>query len=290
MRFSFSTDAFISYSVFEAVEKIAAAGYEGVEILADIPHVYMHNLREPDLKKLKAVLARTGIQVSNINANTVRGYYESGANEPLFEPCLADPDPGVRAWRVDYTKKCIDLARALGSSNVSVTSGPIQPETTPEEGIEFLKGSLKSIIRYAEEKKVFIGLEYEPGLLIESGSELSCLISEIGSRFLGANLDLGHSHALGEEPESTINLLDGRIFHVHIEDTKGRKRLQLMPDAIEMDFKGLLSLFEKRSYRGFITIDLYAYPRRPEDAARRTLEFLKGLKLCNGNMLRKTTH
>ncbi|MBW7957501.1 MAG: sugar phosphate isomerase/epimerase [Deltaproteobacteria bacterium] len=289
MRFSFSTNAFTDYSVFEAVEKIAAAGYEGVEILADIPHLYVHTLKEPELKRLKAVLARTGIQVSNINANTVRGYYESGANEPLFEPCLADPDPGVRAWRVDYTRKCIDLAKALGSSNVSVTSGPIQPETTPEEGIEFLKGSLKSIMRYAEEKRVFIGLEYEPGLLIESGSELSCLISEIGSRFLGANLDLGHSHALGEEPESTINLLDGRIFHVHLEDLKGRKRLHLMPDTAEIDLKGLLSLFERRSYRGFITVDLYD-PRRPEEAARRTIEFLRALKLCNGSMLKKTSH
>lgn len=290
MRFSFSTTAFTGYSVFDAVERIAAAGYEGVEILADIPHLYVHTLKETEVRRLKAVLARTGIQVSNINANTVRGYYESGANEPLFEPCLADPDPGVRAWRVDYTKKCIDLAKALGSSNVSVTSGPIQPETTPEEGIEFLKGSLKSIVRYAEEKKVFIGLEYEPGLLVESGSELSCLISEIGSRFLGANLDLGHSYALGEEPESTMDLLDGRIFHAHIEDIRGRKRLRLVPDAVEIDFRGLLALFERRSYRGFMTVDLYARPQRPEEAARRTIEFLRALKLCGGGMLKKSTH
>ncbi len=290
MRFSFSTSAFTGYPIIEAVEKIALAGYEGVELLADIPHLYAHTIREADVKKLKAALARTGLKVSNINANTVRGYYASGDGEPLFEPCLADPDHYVRGWRVEYTKKCIDLARVLGSESVSVTSGPIQPETTPEESIEFLKDSLKSIIRYAEEKKVRVGLEYEPGLLIESSSELICLINEIGSRYLGANLDLMHSYILGEEPESTFDLLDGRIFHVHLEDLKGsRKRFHLMSGSGHLDYGQVLKLFQTRSYNGFVTVELYGGLHRPEEAARRSLEFLKGLKLLKGGVLKNAS-
>lgn len=276
MKFSFSTNAFIRQTVYKAIESIAAAGYEGVELLADIPHLYVHTLRAADIKKLKASLTANRIAVSNINANTVRGYYENGDAEPLFEPCLTDPDPEIRGWRVDYTKKCIDLARVLGCPTVSITSGPIQPESTPEEGIESLKAALMEIIAHAEEMNVKIGLEYEPGLLIESGSELSCLINEIGSEFLGANLDLGHSHLLGEDAESTVKLLQGRIFHVHIEDIKGRKHLHLIPGTGDMDFKKLLSLFEK-SYMGFITVELYPNSHKPEEAARKTLEFLKGI-------------
>ena len=276
MKSSFSTNAFITHTVYNAIESIAAAGYEGVELLADIPHLYVHTLRYADIKKLKASLTANRIAVSNINANTVRGYYENGDSEPLFEPCLTDPDPEVRRWRGDYTRKCIDLARALNCPNVSVTSGPIQPESTPEEGIEALKAALKEIIAHAEAMNVKVGLEYEPGLLIESGSELSCLINEIGSEFLGANLDLGHSHMLGEDPESTVNLLKDRIFHVHLEDIKGRKHLHLIPGTGDMDFKKLLALFEK-SYRGFITVELYANAHKPEEAARKSLEFLKGL-------------
>ncbi|HCY11941.1 MAG: hypothetical protein A2V21_313260 [Deltaproteobacteria bacterium GWC2_55_46] len=283
MRFSFSTNAFIRNSVVEAVEKIAAAGYEGVELLADTPHLYMHDVKEADIRKLKTAISRTGIKVSNINANTVRGYSESGHGDPLFEPCLTDPDREIREWRVDYTKRCVDLARHLGSANVSVTSGPIQPETTPEESIELLKKSLKSIVRYAEEKRVFVGLEYEPGLLIESSSELVCLINEIGSSSLGANLDLGHSHLLGEEPASTLDLLEGKIFHVRLEEIKGRR--QTTPGAEEMDFRHILSLFQKNSYHGFITLDLYAHPLRPEEAARKSVQFLKGMKVWNGDCL-----
>lgn len=276
MRFSFSTNAFIRQSVYKAIESIAAAGYEGVELLADIPHLYVHTLRSSDIRKLKATLTANRIAVSNINANTVRGYYWNGAGEPLFEPCLTDPDPDVRRWRVDYTKKCMDLAKTLGCPNVSVTSGPIQPESTPEEGVESLKKALREIIRHAEATGIRVGLEYEPGLLIESGSELSCLIGEIGSELLGANLDLGHSHVLGEDPEFAVGLLKGRIFHVHIEDIKGRRRYNPVPGAGNIDFRKLLSLFEE-NYGGFITVELYSCPDRPEEAARKSLEFLKGL-------------
>ena len=276
MKFSFSTNAFIRQTVYSAIESIAAAGYEGVELLADIPHLYVHTLRASDIKKLKASLTANRIAVSNINANTVRGYYENGDAEPLFEPCLTDPDPEVRGWRVDYTKKCIDLAKALNCPNVSVTSGPIQPESTPEEGIEALKAALREIIAHAGKMNVKVGLEYEPGLLIESGSELSCLINEIGSEYLGANLDLGHSHVLSEDPEFTVKLLQGRIFHVHLEDIKDRKHFHLIPGTGDMDFKKLLSLFEK-TYGGFITVELYTCPDNPVEAARKSLEFLRGL-------------
>lgn len=278
MRFSFSTNAFIRHSVFDAVEKIASAGYEGVELLADIPHLYVPALKSRDIKRLRETVTRLGLTVSNLNANTVRGYSGSGSVNPMFEPCLTDPDPEVRAWRVDYTRRCIEVARELGCGNVSVTSGPVQPESTPEEGVEFLRGALREIAAHAEEEGVRVGIEYEPGLLIESGSELSCLINEIGSPMIGANLDMGHSHVLGEDPEATLDLLDGRVFHVHLEDIKGGRHRHLIPGTGEMDFAFLLDLFEKRSYGGFLTVELYTYPHKPEEAARRSLEFLRGLK------------
>lgn len=278
MKFSFSTNAFIRHSVFEAVEKIAAAGYQGVELLADIPHLYIHTLRELDVQRLREVIQRTGMEVANINGNTVRGYYGRGSNEPFFEPCLTDPDPEVRRWRVDYTKRCVDLAKSLGCQNVSVTSGPIQPDTTPEESTDYLRESLRELIDYAEDKGIYVGLEYEPGLLIESCAELVGIIRDVGSPFLGANLDLGHSHVLGEDPLEVINSLYGKIFHIHLEDIKDRRHYHLIPGLGDMDFEYLLSLLNRRSYGGFITVELYTYPHQAEEAAQRSIEFLKGLK------------
>ncbi|MBI1910765.1 MAG: sugar phosphate isomerase/epimerase [Deltaproteobacteria bacterium] len=277
MKLSFSTNAFIRHSVVEAVEKIAAIGYQGVELLADIPHLYIHELRDEDIRDLKNVLSRTGIRVSNINSNTVRGYCEKETWNPFFEPVLSSPDPGIRKWRIEYTKRCIDLALNLNCPNISLTSGPIMPESTPEESLFFFKESLREISRYAQSKNIKVGIEYEPGLLIEYCVELAILLEEIGSTALGANLDLGHSHLLGEDPEVVIKTLSGKIFHIHLEDIRDRVHHHLIPGLGDMDFVSLFSLMEKYSYKGFVTVELYTYPEQPEEAASQAFNYLNNL-------------
>ncbi|MCC6345999.1 MAG: sugar phosphate isomerase/epimerase [Nitrospirales bacterium] len=279
MKLSFSTNAFVRYSVVKAVEKISSIGYEGVELLADIPHLYVHAMTASDIDRVKETIAWTGVKVANVNANTVRGYYGRKLWDPIFEPSLANPDPTARKWRVDYCKKSIDLAHALGSPMVSITSGRSMPEITPERSMDLLRESLKEVIEYAEGRNIRIGMEYEQGLLIEFAGELTALLAEIDSPYFGADLDLGHSHLAGEDPEAAIRSLAGKIFHVHLEDIKARKHYHLIPGLGDIDFEALLGLLARHAYDGFLTVDLYTYPFKPEEAARRAFEYLKALPL-----------
>lgn len=278
MRLAFSTNAFVEFSVFEAVERIAAIGYDGVEILADAPHLYPHSVSRSDLDKLTKVLARCGIEVANLNANTAVGYYGRTFWEPLFEPSLANPDPAARKWRIDYTKRCIDLAGVVGSRNVSITSGRVVPGTNPARALELLHESLGIVLEYAEKADIRVGVEYEPGLLVECYEELRSLIEAMNSTHLGANLDLGHSHVLGEDPETVVAGLSSRIFHIHLEDIRSRKHFHLIPGLGEIDFRGLFEILERHVYQGFATVELYTYPQEPEAAARRALSYLQSLE------------
>ena len=275
MRLSFSTNAFVRYSIFEAVEEIAAIGYQGIELLADAPHLYADSVASSDLNELKRVLDRTGLVVANVNANTAVGYYGRQFWEPLFEPSLANPDGDLRQWRIAYSKKCIDIACILGSPYVSLTSGRPLPGVSPEQSIEFLRDSLQELLKYAEDKSVRIGIEYEPGLLVERCEELLMLIEDVNSPYLGANLDLGHSHVLAEDPETVVNALDGKIFHIHVEDIKARKHYHLIPGTGDIDFAELFGILEAHNYEGFATVELYSYPHEPEAAARQSFSYLK---------------
>lgn len=277
MKLSFSTNAFVNHSLIEAVERIAAIGYEGVELLADVPHLYADSVKPADLDRLKRVLDRTGIRVANINANTAMGYYGRPFWEPLFEPSLANPDRSLRNWRIDYSRKCIQMAQALGATNVSVTSGRMVPGCHPEESMEFLRESLGVLLEFAGEAGIRVGIEYEPGLLIERCDELSELLLEMDSPFLGANLDLGHSHVLGEDPHTIIPKLGPRIFHLHIEDIRAGKHYHLVPGTGELDFRSLFGILEAQGYDGFATVELYSFPHRPEEAARQSWSYLRGL-------------
>ncbi|MFZ5998540.1 MAG: sugar phosphate isomerase/epimerase family protein [Nitrospirota bacterium] len=284
MKLSFSTNAFVRYSVSRAVEKISEIGYEGVELLADIPHLYVHSITSSDIDKLQLTINRSGITVANINANTARGYYGRTFWDPLFEPSIANPQESVRKWRVEYTKKCIDLAQSLNSPTISITPGRMIPGTPPEASIDLLKESLRDILDCAAKKNIRIGIEYEPGLIIEYYEELAALLDAMDSPFLGANLDLGHSHVLGEDPEQVIRTLGEKIFHIHLEDIKARKHYHLIPGTGDIDFDALFSILEKYSYKGFVTIELYTYPYQAEEAARKSMEFLKHLPFWTAKM------
>jgi fructoselysine 3-epimerase len=274
MNLSFSTNAFVRFPLCGAVEIIAALGYEGVEILADSPHLFVQDASAADIEDLRRVLARTGLKVASLNANTATGYYGRAFWEPLFEPSIANPDDVARRWRIDYSKKCIDLAQHLGAPCVSLTAGRLASTISPGQSMELLLMALRELVEYAGNRNIRIGLEYEPGLLIENGREMHWLLRQIESPFLGVNLDLGHSHVQGENPAEIIALFGERIVHVHLEDIDGRKHFHLIPGLGQVDFATIFRLLEVHGYDGFITVELYTYPHAPEEAARHALSYL----------------
>jgi len=279
MKLSFSTNAFVRFSVPEAIEIIAGAGYSGVEILADVPHLYPFSTTGAELDAIVSSLENNSIRVAGINANTAVGYYGGKFWEPLFEPSLANPDEDARKWRVEFTKKCIDLARFLSCRNVSVTSGRMVPGVRPQKSLALLRQSLLEILEYAAAGNVRIGMEYEPGLLIERAEELAGLILEIGAQNFGANLDLGHSHVAGEVPSEVTQLLASRIFHIHLEDISSRKHYHLIPGEGDIDFENIFRALSGIDYDGFVTVELYTYPENPGQAAEKAFNYLKNIFL-----------
>lgn len=248
-----------------------------MELLADTPHLYPFTFGAQDVRRLQELLREHGLAVANINANTAVGYYGRTFWEPLFEPSLANPDPLARRWRIDYTKKCVELGHLFGAGTVSVTSGCMLPGIRPEESLALLRGSLSEIVPFAQQHNMRIGIEYEPGLLISCAEELLSFLDDFASPFLGANLDLGHSHVLGEDHAEVISALAAKIFHIHLEDISRRKHYHLIPGQGDMDFTSILYSLDKQQYNGYITIELYTYSNAPDDAARRSISYLRGL-------------
>jgi len=277
MKLSFSTNAFVRFSVPEAIEIIAKTGYSGVEILADIPHLYPFSTTASELAEIVSSLEKNRILPANINANTAVGYYGAKFWEPLFEPSLANPEVDARKWRVEFTKKCIDMARFLSCPNVSVTSGRMVPGVKPETSLALLKQSIFEIVEYAAGKHVRVGMEYEPGLIVERAEELAGLIREVGAENFGANLDFGHSHIAGEAPSDVVERLASRIFHIHLEDISARKHYHLIPGEGDIDFEDIFRALAGIEYEGFVTVELYTCPENPEQAARKAFNYLKNV-------------
>ncbi len=274
MKLAFSTNAFTRQSLPEALEEIAGAGYSAVEILADVPHLYPPEVSAEELCDLQSLLDRTGLAVANLNANTAAGYYGRTFWEPVFEPSLANPDTAARRWRINYSKQCIDIAWRLKAQCISLTSGRLVPGIRPREAARIFRDALVEVLDYAAYRKIGVGLEYEPGLLIENCAELCELFEQLNSPWLGANLDIGHCRVVGEDIGAVIGRLGDRIFNVHVEDIRGRKHYHLVPGDGDIDFSRLFTDLRNIDYQKFVTVELYTYPDRPRRVARAAHSFL----------------
>ena len=276
MKLAFSTNAYTNYSLPDAVRRIADHGYAGVELLGDAPHAYFPTFGVDELSAVQTALAEAGLPVANVNANTAMGYYDDAPPSPFFEPSVNNPDASLREWRIDYTKRAVDLAVAVDAPAVSLSSGPsLSP---PDVAYDLLLDSLHEVLDYAEPRGIGVGIEYEPDLLIECTDEALALIDDVGRDGLGINLDVGHAAVSGEDLRESIERSADHITGIHLEDIPGGvggKHYHLIPGDGDLDFAEIFGALADVGYDGFVTLELYTYPDSPDVAAERSMAALE---------------
>tara|TARA_B110000438_G_scaffold282956_1_gene310483 strand:+ start:1657 stop:2487 length:831 start_codon:yes stop_codon:yes gene_type:complete len=273
MKTGFSTNAFTKFSLPETIEMIADIGYEGLEIVVDAPHAFLP-LTSEKLKQIKHSLENKKLLISNINANTVLGWNLEKGNDEKFEPSLSNKNETLRKWRVEYTKKAIEVAVELSAPSVCITSGIKNMESIENE-MTLMNKSLSEVLEFAEKNSILICMEYEPGLLIEKSDD----VFELSKSFknLGLNLDTCHVAVLNEDFSKVIHKFKDKIFHTHISDCKNSIHYHLIPGYGEIDFEKIYSNLKEINYDGFLTAELYTYAEEPREAASETFIFLNNL-------------
>ena len=277
MQLAYSSNAFTRFGLETALHQIADLGYTGVEILCEKPHWYPESVEAAAIENVKAILLERSLTVSNLNVNTANSYFSPPPPENVFEPALTNKNPDIRRVRENITCKAIVLAHQVGATCISLTAGHPAPGCLPELAIGYFVESLKTICEFAEQYGVKVGIEYEPGLLVERADEVCEVIYRVDSPLLGVNLDIGHSYLINETPEQAISSLAGRIWNVHIEDIKNQKHFHLAPGDGDLPFKRYLSALRQVDYQGFLTVELYSFPQQPQEVGQRSFDFLSRL-------------
>ncbi|HHO59131.1 MAG TPA: sugar phosphate isomerase/epimerase [Thiotrichales bacterium] len=277
MKLAYSTNAYTRTDLQSALCNIAELGFAGAEILCDTPHWLSHQVSEAEIDTIKQLLNETGLAVSNLNANTANGYFKPLPPENVFEPSLSSRHKAWREWRIDYSINTLQLANSLGARCISVTSGQPGSGGSPDEGLVIFIESLKVICETAEKLGIRVGVEYEPGLLVENAAELREVIDRVDAPCLGANFDIGHSFLCGESAQSAVSLLAGRIWNVHVEDIRGGKHYHLVPGEGDLPFEDYFQALRNAGYDNYLTVELYTCSHQPEAAGRRSLDYLTPL-------------
>jgi sugar phosphate isomerase/epimerase len=274
IRLAFSSNAFKKNTLNEAIDSIAAIGYRGVEVMADVPHALPAKLNADGRQKILRRIESTGLRASNVNAFTLFACGDT------YHPTWIEEDPRLRETRIEHTIGAIQLAAAIGAATVSLQpGGPLIGTSLSRDqaGERFAEG-LSRVLPEAQKRNVILAVEPEPGLFIETAGEYL----EFKNRYfrneptIRMNCDIGHLFCVGEDPATVIRSMPEQIAHIHLEDIgKNRVHQHLTPGRGVIDFASVFAAIEDVGYTGWTTVELYPYETTAAGVAQRAFEHLR---------------
>ena len=239
------------------VERIAALGYDGVELA----------VRDPGAVDTEALLGPVGRHALEVPAvGTGQAWGDEGLS-------FTDPSPRVRLAAIERINAHIPFAARTGAAIIiGLIRGVPGPDAEPDRAMAWLVEALESCCAAAAAHGVRLALEpinrYETPLVntVDQGLEL---IDRVGAGNLGLLLDTFHMNI--EEPsiEASIRRAGDRIFHFHAADSN-----RWHPGAGHLDFHGALNALNEAGYGGFVSFEMLPEPDA-ETAAREAMAHLK---------------
>ena len=176
-----------------------------------------------------------------------------------------------RAVLLDYTKKAIDFAKAVGAGNI-VLGCPKNRCVTENDDVEIAVEFFRTLGNYAAEHGVVLAMEANPVIygtnFLNKTQEAIEFINRVGSKGFKLNLDFG---TIVYNEESVDELADqiALINHVHISEPN----LKLI--EYREEHRVLMKMLRDTEYDRFISIEMGK--REDIEDVYRTIDYLTTL-------------
>ena len=277
MRLAFSTNAYLKHPFDEAASRIASLGYEGLELLADVPHAWPAGLLDVQKRGILRAMERSQLAFSNINAFMMNAVNDR--RQPYWYPSFIEPEPHYRQVRIDHTHRALDLCAELGAPHITTEpGGPLAPGQPRQEAIDLFVEVLKPLAQHAHDRGVLLLIEPEPDLLLEATDQYLVVAERVNAPSIGLNFDVGHAFCVREDLPRAIAKLAPHTRHYHFEDIAAtRVHHHLVPGTGAIDFAAVVSAIRATGYDGWLTVELYPFLDDPDAAARQAIEVMRPL-------------
>lgn len=259
----------ISYLMSDAVpdfaeltrrlERIAALGYHGVELVATHPLGY-------SIEDLVNLSKRLRLPVVSLLSGWSYG------NEGL---CLSSPDAGVRERAVGRLGEYAGHAAKVGSVLVvGLMQGQRNDEPDEQKANDRIAACLQQVASKAEAAGVTVVLE--PVNHLQAGfnntaAEAAAMVRRVGSPALGYMLDTIHMNIEERSVAGTIREHGAHIRHFHLCESNGGPY-----GSGNLDFPNVLKAVAESGYQGFLSTKIYRKATWQE-ATMSTMAFLSRL-------------
>jgi sugar phosphate isomerase/epimerase len=258
-----STIVFAPYTIDQALEGLAEAGYHACEIGAVkgwFEHIDPDTVRDAELARIGRKLNDLGLQPVSLSGHAQ----------------LQTPEGSARFARA------IDIAAELGMQVVNTYTGDA---TTDEERDAYFV-NVAELCDRAAARGLKIGMETDSNMLptAEIGGAILDRIDR--PEVLGFNYDPGNVvYYTGADPMTDVRFALPRLVHVHLKDKVGGKGVFNFPPVGdgELDIPGFLAILDAAGYTGPVSAEVEFDERGWPDydacraAAQRTVANLRGM-------------
>jgi fructoselysine 3-epimerase len=274
MKYAFNTWAYSSfpawlpcYPLDEAIRRIAAIGYDGVEIGCAAPHAWPAYLSKERRAELRNLLEASGLQAVSLLPTPGGG--------PGFNP--ASPLPEEREATVRYYNEVIDLASDLGAKKVLYIAGWQIFGSSRQQAWDRTKNCLDLIASHADKKGITIVVEPTAAAtnLIETADDAMELMRSVARDNVKVMFDTLHALYRNEIPADYVRAMRDDLVHIHVSDSN-----RVIPGEGRVDWIGLMQALNECGYDGYLTMEIGLDSRTadPDQIARTALKFLKGIE------------
>jgi L-ribulose-5-phosphate 3-epimerase len=271
MFLGYNTNGFAHHRLEDAIDILAELGYGGVALTLDIHHL---DPFAPDLPTQTAAIAH------QLARHRMRCVIETGARFLLnprqkHQPTLISPTPEERAVRLDFLKRCADIAADLNADCVSFWSGVATDNAPGGVRMTRLEDRCERLAEFAIEHNVRLAFEPEPGMFIDTMDKFAELHARMHHPAFGLTVDVGHLVCNGELPVSKF-LTEWKhvLWNVHIEDMKAGVHDHLMFGEGDVDFEDVFAGLRAAEYTGGVYVELSRHSHDAVNTAKKAKAFL----------------
>lgn len=248
MRYGISTIVLGRTDLEAALHRIAAAGFEQIEILTEPPHLWPGD-HEP--QQVRALLDQLGL-----HARVGHGIFRHG------NPNCGSLDEVKRRQAVTQIATCFEPLVAVGAEFVVLHPTGYALDYTDENRprvIDQVRRSMAELSTIAADVGIRPAWENLPhhhtARPLHDMTELRSLINEMPAN-VGLCLDTTHALIAGHDPLEQLNIAAHRLLCLHLHDSDGDGDRHWVPGQGIIEWDPFIARLDEMGFTGTRTIEV----------------------------------
>ena len=240
----------------DPAEALAAARSIGLRTI-QISKLYDRYYSPSGAREFKSLMDSHEIQAASV---VIVFDGESYQDVPSVMTTVGYRPAGLLEERLDYSRKCVDFAQALGVGVVTVHMGFL-PTDESDPAYARLLGAVREVARYSTERGVTLSLETGQ----ETGDHLAAFLDKIPEYPVGVNFDFANMvmYRMDDPTDALRRVLD-KVTSVHVKDGLPPDHLDALgletpPGAGKARVKECLEILHEANFPGPLIIENYSW-------------------------------